>query len=410
MARVKQEDKLPSKLQQLGKVYRLIEQFEEISRIDLSKLSQFAPATITALTRELIDKKLIIERAVQNTEMRGRPAVGLCVSPFYWQAICAILMEDNFDIVLCELDGTPIERATYPLHTDDFLQLNISLEKYLVHFLTKIKAQLNHPITFSIAVAGLLDKNTNHLVRLGKKTLDIDLQAIFVPHFDIPIIITEYFQTWLLAESSLGSVIGCNNVIFLQLDDVINLSVLVQGKLLQCNGKSKINIDRLIVPNHNLLQELINIHLPELERYQLRHQITHEAIYQLIDQLYPKNILANNVDKIYFLCQQAKLGDASAVNILYFIADTLAYTLMNLVNIFSSEKIMLSSSLLPAKDILLERLNSSLAHYLSESDFCAEVVVSQYEWNNPIVIAAAIKQGIYDGSLLAHIMELSDKN
>lgn len=99
---------MPLRLQQLGKIYRLIEQFEEISRIDLSKLSRYAPATITALTRQLIEGKLIIERAVQATESRGRPAVGLCVSPFYWQSICAVLMEDHFEILLCGLDGSTI--------------------------------------------------------------------------------------------------------------------------------------------------------------------------------------------------------------------------------------------------------------------------------------------------------------
>ena len=46
------EEKTPSRLIQLGSIYRLIEQFEEISRIELSKLSGFAPATITSLTRE----------------------------------------------------------------------------------------------------------------------------------------------------------------------------------------------------------------------------------------------------------------------------------------------------------------------------------------------------------------------
>lgn len=54
MPKIRKEDKLPLRLTQLGKIYRLVEQFEEISRIDLSKLSRLAPATITALTRELI--------------------------------------------------------------------------------------------------------------------------------------------------------------------------------------------------------------------------------------------------------------------------------------------------------------------------------------------------------------------
>ena len=199
--------------------------------------------------------------------------------------------------------------------------------------------------------------------------------------------------------------IGCDNVLFLQLDDVINLGVLVQGELLYHKEYKKINIDKLIVPKDNLLQELINIHLPELERYQLTNQITHEAIYQLIDQLYPKNVLANKNDKIQFLCQKANDGDKSAVNILHFIADTLAYVLMNLVNIFSSEKIMFSSSLLSAKEIFLPRLNATLAKNLANTPHQAEVVVSQYQWNSPVVLTSAIKQGIYDGSLLTHLIK-----
>ncbi|MFY1028235.1 ROK family protein [Actinobacillus seminis] len=405
MAKVRKEDKLPLKLKQLGKIYQLIEQFEEISRIDLSKLSRLAPATITALTRQLIDEKLIIERAVQNTESRGRPAVGLCVSPFYWQSICAILIEDHFDILLCGLDGAPIEQAIYLLHSDDFDHLDQFLLNCVQHFMSNIQPKLNHPMTFSIAVAGELDKSTQNLVRLGKRTLDLNLRALFEPHFDIPILITEYFQTWLYAENTLGSVIGCDNVLFLQLDDVINLGVLVQGELLYHKEYKKINIDKLIVPKDNLLQELINIHLPELERYQLTNQITHKAIYQLIDQLYPKNVLANKNDKIQFLCQKANDGDKSAVNILYFIADTLAYVLMNLVNIFSSEKIMFSSSLLSAKDIFLPRLNATLAKNLVNTPHQTEVVVSQYQWNSPVVLTSAIKQGIYNGSLLTHLIK-----
>ncbi|MDY4279742.1 MAG: ROK family protein [[Pasteurella] mairii] len=405
MAKVRKEDKLPLKLKQLGKIYQLIEQFEEISRIDLSKLSRLAPATITALTRQLIDEKLIIERAVQNTESRGRPAVGLCVSPFYWQSICAILIEDHFDILLCGLDGAPIEQAIYPLHSDDFEHLDQFLLNCVQHFMSNIQSKLNHPMTFSIAVAGELDKSTQNLVRLGKRTLDLNLRALFEPHFDIPILMTEYFQTWLYAENTLGSVIGCDNVLFLQLDDVINLGVLIQGELLYHKEYKKINIDKLIVPKDNLLQELINIHLPELERYQLTNQITHKAIYQLIDQLYPKNVLANKNDKIQFLCQKANDGDKSAVNILYFIADTLAYVLMNLVNIFSSEKIMFSSSLLSAKEIFLPRLNATLAKNLVNTPHQAEVVVSQYQWNSPIVLTSAIKQGIYNGSLLKHLIK-----
>ncbi|WP_040976406.1 ROK family protein [Necropsobacter massiliensis] len=403
MTKVRREDKLPLKLKQLGKIYRLIEQFEEISRIDLSKLSRLAPATITALTRKLIEENLIIERAVRNTETRGRPAVGLCVSPFYWQSLCAILFEDRFNILLYGLDGSLLQQIDYPLTEADLTRLDQVLLQCLKQFTLQIKPQLNHPITFSIAVVGELDRRTNKLCRLGQTRLELDLKALFEPHFNIPVLVTEYFQDWLLAEGTLGSVIGCDNVLFVQLDDVINLNVLSQGKILY--DKSRMNIDRMIVPKLSALQDGLHPNLPEVTRYQASRQITHDAIYQLTDQFYPNNALPNNAEKIQFLCQKAQQGERPAIDILYHIADVLAYLLMNLVNLFASQKIMLSTSLLTAKDIFLPRLNARLSDYLKPYKHKSEVIVSQYDWKSPIVITAAVKQGIYDGSLLAHLIQ-----
>lgn len=402
MAKVRKEDKLPLRMKQLGKIYRLIEQFEEISRIDLSKLSQLAPATITSLTRELIEKKLVIERAVQNTENRGRPAVGLCVSPFYWQSLCATLTYDHFDILLCELDGTTIAQEVYPLDLSDLSSLEQMLPCYFEDFLSKVGTKLSRPITFSIAVAGKLHHLSSFLQRLGEIELNVDLTSLFAGYFDIPIIVTEYFETWLLAESTLGSVIGYDDVIFLQIDEVINLSVLSKGVILQSDHKTCMNIDQITVPRLYPMQDKINQHLFELERYQIHNQLTYKAFCQFIDLYYPNNNLISTTEKINFLCKKAQLQDPLALEILANIADIIAYILSNLVNLFSPEKIMFTSRLLSVKHVFLNQINQRLAHYLHNSKIC-EVMTSQYEWNSHEVIAAAIKQKIYDGSLLVYM-------
>ncbi|MDQ6569451.1 MAG: ROK family protein, partial [Haemophilus parahaemolyticus] len=46
-----------NKIQNIGNIYRLTEQFELISRTDLAKLSGLAPASITNITKQLIDKQ-----------------------------------------------------------------------------------------------------------------------------------------------------------------------------------------------------------------------------------------------------------------------------------------------------------------------------------------------------------------
>ncbi|MGY4677072.1 ROK family protein [Pasteurella sp. P03HT] len=404
MPKIRKEDKLPLRLKQLGRIYRLIEQFEEISRIDLSKLSRLAPATITSLTRELIQEKLIVERAVQNTESRGRPAIGLCVSPFYWQSLCATLVENQFEIILSELDGGAIKHSIYPLTPTDLNNLDVVLVKYVQQFLNETQDKLNHLITFSVAVGGEFDHD-NRLIRLGETALDLDLKTLFTPYFKVPVLVTEYFKTWLLAESTLGSVINCDNVLFLQLDDVINFNVLTKGELLSQKNQVRSQINKMIVPKLNELQEQISSHLNNVEQYQLKNQITHKAIYPLIDRYFPQNALSNNAEKIAFLCETANQGDRQAQRILFHVADNLAYILMTLVEIFSPQKIMLSSSFLSSKELFLNRVNQQLWEYLADDNSRVEVITGKYEWNTPVVAASAIKQSIYDGSLLGYFIK-----
>ena len=68
-----------------GSVYKLIDLYGPISRIELSKRSQLAPASITKITRELIDAHLIKETQFQEPSSRGRPAIGLVPANEGWQ-------------------------------------------------------------------------------------------------------------------------------------------------------------------------------------------------------------------------------------------------------------------------------------------------------------------------------------
>ncbi len=76
-----------------GSVYKLIDLYEPISRIELSKRSQLAPASITKITRELIEAHLIKETQYQESTSRGRPAIGLVPANEGWQFLSIRLVE-----------------------------------------------------------------------------------------------------------------------------------------------------------------------------------------------------------------------------------------------------------------------------------------------------------------------------
>ncbi len=60
-------------------MYRLIDQLGPVSRIDLSRLAQLAPASITKIVREMLEAHLVQELEIKEAGSRGRPAVGLMV-------------------------------------------------------------------------------------------------------------------------------------------------------------------------------------------------------------------------------------------------------------------------------------------------------------------------------------------
>lgn len=386
-----------NKARHLGEIYRLIEQFELISRTDLAKLSGLAPASVTNLTKILIDQHFILERAVQNTPSRGRPSVGLAVSNFFWQLLCLTVSPHKIDISLCKLNGTKIYQQDYPISSKNYPELDRLIAHLIERFSQSYSIDHAQLLAVSVSVLGKIQSDKTGITQLGHQAIQCPLTPTLQTQFDCPVLLSEHFQLWLLAESTVGSLISQENVIFLQLDETVNLSVLLSGKLL--HKQSKMNVDHMMMPKFSLLSDEIFPELPEIERYQLVNQVTFSAIAQLVDRYFPNN-LDNHEQKITLLCQKIKENQPLALAILEHITDNLAYALMNLVNIFSSESIMFNSPLLEIKELLFTQLSEKLHKNLLQNNLNVDLVTSQYEWNRSLIACSAIKQGIYNGNLI----------
>lgn len=396
---------LEYKYQHLGQVYQLVEQFELISRTDIAKLSGYAPASITALSKILIDNRLILERSAQNLPSRGRPAVGLSLSPFHWHYLCITLSAHRISIFLCELSGQPICQQQTPLSADDLANFDHCLNTVIEQFFTEQAVDFERLFAVSVSVVGKLDSSKTQLLALENVALNCPLAEILAEKIDKPILINEHFQLWLLAESTLGSLIRHDDVIFLQLDDNINLSVLLRGELLHKNEYKRMNVDRMIMPKFSPLSDEIGQDLDEIARYQLINQVRFSALAKLIDRYLP-NTLATLPEKIAFLCQEIEAENPAAEPILTHICDNLAYVLLNLISIFSTEKIMLCSPLLSIKQRLFAQISQKITACLRQDGLNIDLVTSQYAWDSPAIPAAAIKYEIYNGNLIQNIIQL----
>lgn len=393
------------KYQHLGKVYRLIEQFELISRTDLAKLSGFAPASMTMLTKALIDHKFILERTSQNLPSRGRPAVGLSVSPFHWLFLCVTVSPYKLTVSLCELNGKPIQQLDYTFSQTEYPFLAEYILTCVQNFSRHYPTDDEKLLAVSVSVIGKINADKTDITQLAHQHLDCPIVYALQSEFSCPILLNEHFQLWFLAESTLGSLINHDNVIFLQLDDNVNLSVLLKGSLLHQDEHKRMNVDKMIMPRFSALSDEISPELNEVERYQLLNQVTFPALIKLIDKYLP-NSLDGSQEKIAWFCECIEQNESNGLMILDHLSDNLAYMLMNLVNIFSTEKIMLNSPLLRIKHLLFEKIHEKLSQNLLLMDLNVDIVTSQYDWDSPIIPAVAIKLGIYEGNLIKNIIEI----
>lgn len=386
--------------QHLGRVYRLIEQFELISRTDLAKLSGFAPASMTMLTKLLIENQFIIERTSQNLASRGRPAVGLSLSPFHWALLCLTVSSNKVTVALCQLNGSPIAQETYSFSEQDHEQLSLFILQNLQHFIQHNAVETDKLFAVSVSVVGKINATKDTIVQLGHKALTCELKSTLSSLFSQPIFINEHFQLWFLAESTLGNLISDDDVIYLQLDNDVNLSVLLKGALLHQDEHKRMNVDKMLMPQFPLSDE-IGAELPLPDRYQLKNQVTFPALLPLIDRYLP-NAFNTSQEKIDWFCEHVEQQTPNAIKILEHITDNLAYMLMNLINLFSTPKVMINSPLLRIKPFLFTLLHQKLHSQRLLGNINVDLVTSQYDWDSAYIPAVAIKLGLYEGTLLKH--------
>lgn len=389
--------------QHLGSVYRLIEQFELISRTDLAKLSGFAPASMTALTKLLIEKQFILERTSQNIASRGRPAVGLSLSPFYWSQLCLTLSSRKLTVSLCRLDSSIIYRKDYLFTEQHYTHLTKLIVENLQIFMQECRLDLQQLLAVSVSVLGKINQQTGTITQLGYCTIECPLENELKKLFTQPVLINEHFQLWFITESVLGNLIGDDDVIYLQLDTDINLSVQLQGKVFQQDEHKRMNVDKMLMPTFAMSDEIAE-DISVAERYQLHHQVTFTPLAKLIDRHLPNSCVTLQ-EKITWFCECVEQNNPNAMRILNHIADNLAYMLMNLINLFSTRKVMLNSPLQRIKQPLFQQIENKLRSQLLLGDLQVDLVTSQYDWDCPHIPAVAVKLALYNGELFRKIID-----
>ncbi|GAA5645349.1 MULTISPECIES: sugar metabolism global transcriptional regulator Mlc [Vibrio] len=387
-----------------GRVYKLIDQKGPISRIDLSKESELAPASITKITRELIESHLVQETTVQEATSRGRPAIGLQVNNEGWQFLSMRLGRGYLTIALHELGGDVLIDTKIDIHEIDQEDVLARLLHEIDEFFQTYADQLDRVTSIAITLPGLVNSEQGIVLQMPHYNVEnLALGPEIYKATGLPVFVANDTRAWALAEKLFGHSQDNENSVLISIHHGLGAGIVLDGRVLQ--GR------------HGNIGELGHIQIDPNgkpchcgNRGCLETVASSQAIREEVAERISRGEASVLTDKeelsIEDICTAAAQGDPLCVDVIEKLGRYLGSAIAIVINLFNPEKVLIGGVINQAKDILYPAINQciqeqSMPVYTRE----LELVESRFYKQATMPGAALIKQALYDGLLLMKVVE-----
>ncbi|AIR67950.1 sugar metabolism global transcriptional regulator Mlc [Dickeya fangzhongdai] len=386
-----------------GGVYRLIDENGPISRIELSKQAQLAPASITKIVRELMEAHLVRETEYQEMGSRGRPAIGLVLDTEAWHYLSVRISNQVMTLALRDLSGHLVVEELVDLPTEHPQSV---LDRILIEidqFFIRHQRKLERLTAIAITSPGMVDSSTGIIHRMP--FYDVEEMAIgpaLEKRTGVPVYLQHDICAWTMAEALFGASRGCQNVIQIVIDHNVGAGVITGGRILHAGSRTLVEIGhtqvdpygkRCYCGNHGCLETVASIEsMLELAQQRLKGSMS--------------SLLHGSPLTVESLCDAALKGDQLAKDIIVDVGNNVGRITAIMVNLFNPEKILIGSPLNQAADILYPAIIDCIRRQALPAYSHHLQVTSTHFYNQGTVPGAAlIKDALYNGSLLIKLMQ-----
>ena len=381
-----------------GAVYRLIDQLGPVSRIDLSRFAQLAPASITKIVREMLEAHLVQETEIQEPGSRGRPAVGLMVETEAWHYLSIRISRGEIHLALRDLSSA-LELALQ--HVQPFAT---RLLDHVDQFFIRHQKKLERLTAIAVTMPGIIDTEHGiiHRMPFYEDVKDMPLGEILANHTGVSVYIQHDISAWTMAESLFGASRGARDVIQVVIDHNVGAGVITDGRLLHAGSSSLVEIGhtqvdpygkRCYCGNHGCLETIASVE-SVLELAQIR------MAKSMSSMLHQQPL------SVEWLCEVALQGDLLARDIISGVGNHVGRILAIMVNLFNPQKILIGSPFNLAADILFPAISDCIRQQ-SLPAYSRHIAVESTQFSNRGTMAGAalVKDALYNGSLLIRLLQ-----
>ncbi len=198
-------------------VYSLIDQQGPISRIQIAEQSQLAPASVTKITRQLLERGLIKE-VDQQASTGGRRAISIVSEYKHFHTIGVRLGRYDATIALYDLSGKMLADGHYPITEPTQQIVEEKLIAALEDFISLQQRRIRELIAISVILPGLVNPHSGivhympHIKVDNWKLID-NLQQ----HFNLTCYVGHDIRSLALAESYFGATQDCEDSLLVRI-------------------------------------------------------------------------------------------------------------------------------------------------------------------------------------------------
>ncbi|MFH7587221.1 ROK family protein [Oceanimonas smirnovii] len=382
-------------------VYRLIDRCGPISRVRIAELSHLAPASVTKITRALLEQGLIQEQAHQAST-GGRRAISLATvtQPFY--LVSVKLGREELRLTLYNLAGDEFDRQILPFHRREADNLLAALHRHIDDFMQAVGSE-KRIIAVAVIMPGLTDAHAGRVIYHPSYALaDTPLAGQLGEKLKLPVFIGNDTRAQALAEHYFGASADCLDSVLIRVHHGVGAGIITEGRIFKSQGRDVAEIGHIHVDPLGERCDCGNVGC--LETMVADKALLRQA-GRMLAQGY-RSTLTTETLSIHALCRAAAEGDHLALTILRRAAERLGQALAIVVNLFNPQRVLLSGALCEAEDIVFPIINQAISHQSLPGFHQGQPVMrARFQHDQTIGGLALVKRALLEGELLQRILE-----
>lgn len=338
-------------------VYRLIDQQGPISRIQVADVSQLAPASVTKITRQLLERGLIKEVA-QQASTGGRRAISLTteVKPFH--SVAVRLGRDYVQFCLYDLGGAALAQDQHDFRYTNQSDLQQGLTALLKDFISRSQDKIDQLIAIGITLPGLVNPTTGVVEYMPNTDIDkLALGEIIREKFGIECFVGNDVRGMALAEHYFGASQDCQDSILVSVHRGTGAGIIVNGQVFLGFNRNVGEIGHIQIDPLGEQCQCGNFGC--LETVAANPAII-QRVKKLIAQGYESSLAKLDHITIQDVCNHALEGDELAQQSLVRVGNQLGKAIAITINLFNPQKIVIAGDITAAKDIVFPAIQRNV--------------------------------------------------